>query len=176
MELSIREIWTVLHGMVLGAVFLLAFGGAIADLYELKASWITPEGAMENSRRLKLGLWAMALIAWGTVITGTWVVYVWYRAKPVAGTELFNFPRYFLLSKPNTKEWHEFGMEWKEHVAWIAPMLLTSIAYSAQYYGERIKDFPRMRRTLFWLLIITFASAAVAGLFGAFINKVAATR
>jgi hypothetical protein len=46
------------------------------------------------------------------VITGTWVVYPWYRESGPSS------PKAQLLANPDTKDWHEFGMEWKEHIAW----------------------------------------------------------
>ncbi len=86
MEISVKEMWTVLHGMILGSVFLLAYAGAVADLYALKAQWLTVAGASKSVKRLKIGLWTMSAISWVTVITGTWMVYIWYRAVPVAGS------------------------------------------------------------------------------------------
>jgi hypothetical protein len=69
----------LIHGMGLGALFLLAFAGGLAGLYSLKPALITPEGVVERMRRLKVGVVAMAVTAWLTVITGTWIVYPWYR-------------------------------------------------------------------------------------------------
>jgi hypothetical protein len=176
MEMSYKEVWTVLHGMGFGAIFLLAFGGGLAGLYSLRPGLVTPAGVLERVRRLKIGMWVMAAIAWATVISGTWIVYIWYRAKPPAGADLSHFPRYYLLSKPQTAEWHEFGMEWKEHVAWIVPMVATTVAFLVQYYGRRLVEMQTIRKALMWLLALSFGAAAVAGVFGAFINKVAATR
>jgi hypothetical protein len=176
MELSSREIWTVLHGMLFGAIFLLAFGGGLAGLYSLRPQLLTPSGVTERVRRLKLGMWTMAAIAWITVISGTWIVYIWYRAKPTPGADLAHFPKFFLIANKSTAEWHEFGMEWKEHVAWLAPLAITSAAYVVQVYGRRLTDLPLLRRTVTAILIVSFGAAAAAGIFGAFINKVAATR
>jgi hypothetical protein len=53
------------------------------------------------------------------VITGTRVVYPWYR-DPAPDS-----PRSVLLADEATVDWHEFGMEWKEHVAWLSPILAT---------------------------------------------------
>ena len=36
MTLTEREFWTVIHGMVLGATFLLAFSGGLAGLWSLR--------------------------------------------------------------------------------------------------------------------------------------------
>jgi hypothetical protein len=176
MEMSAKEFWTVLHGMGFGAVYLLAFAGALAGLYSFRPALVTPAGDVERAHRLKIGMWVMAAVAWFTVISGTWLVYIWYRAKPVAGSDLSNFPRYYLLSKPTTKGWHEFGMEWKEHVAWIVPMVATTVAFVVHYYGKRLWELTTIRRAMMWMLVVSFGAAAVAGVFGAFINKIAATR
>jgi hypothetical protein len=176
MEISVKELWTVLHGMLFGAVFLLAFAGAVAGLYSYSPQWTRTEGLIERARRLKIGLWTMSAVSWITVISGTWLVYIWYRAKPLPGADLTAFPRYFLLSKPETQAWHTFGMEWKEHVAWIVPFVTTSVAYTVHVYSERLANNRSLRVALIALLAISFFSAAVPGVFGAFINKIAATR
>jgi hypothetical protein len=183
---SAREWWTLIHGMGFGALFLLAFAGGLAGLYSLRSHLITPEGVVERMRRLKVGVVAMAVAAWGTVITGTWIVYPWYRerlagddyagcaglARPEPGT---CSPRDFLLSNVsgNTAEWHTFGMEWKEHVAWISPILATVVAFIVLYYGTNLIQHDRVRRTAMVLYVLAFGFAAIAGAFGAFITKVA---
>ena len=167
MELTQRETWTVIHGMILGATFLLAFAGGLAGLYSFRPELATISGLRERLPRLSIGTWLMALAAWGTVITGTWVVYPWYR--DAAKTS----PRSLLLADPTKAEWHTFGMEWKEHVAWIAPILATAVAFVVLYYGVRLAREQGMRKVLMALFVLAFAAAAVAGLFGAFINKVA---
>ncbi len=60
MYLSAREFWGVMHGMVLGALFLLAYGGGLAGLYSLRPDWVRPAGVRERLIRLKLGAWGMA--------------------------------------------------------------------------------------------------------------------
>ena len=176
MELTQRELITALHGMVFGAAFLLAFAGGFAGLWSLRPEFITTAGLRERMVRLTSGTWVMALAAWGTVISGTYFVYVWYRAKPptgATGTALLDFPRYFLLANPKLAEWHNFGMEWKEHVAWFAPILATAVAWVVYRYGGRLTENPKMRWALMVLFAIAFGTAAVAGLLGAFITKAA---
>ncbi len=73
----------------------------------------------------------------------------------------------------DTESWHEFGMEWKEHIAWIAPMLATSAAIIIAVYRRRLADAPRIRRIAIWTFVLAFATAAVAGILGALITKVA---
>jgi hypothetical protein len=175
MAISVREVWTVLHGMLFGGMFLLAFAGGLTWLYGLWPEWITVEGKRRLSR-IKVGLWIMALIAWATVISGTFIVYPWYRAKPSQGADLSAFPRSLLLSTPTTAEWHNFGMEWKEHVGWLAPIAATVVAFVVSYYGPQLAQKVGERRAVMIFFVVAFATAAVAGLFGAFINKVAPVR
>lgn len=174
MSITLREFWTIIHGMGLGALFLLAFTGGLAGLYSLRSEWVTMAGMHERLRRLNIGTTVMAVVAWLTVITGTYIVYPWYRAAPPQGTsDLRHFPRSFLLSMPDLAEWHKFGMEWKEHVAWFAPILATTVAFVVLHYGDRIADTPKLRSALIILFVLAFASAGIAGLFGAFITKAA---
>jgi hypothetical protein len=173
MSLTDREFWAVIHGLVLGTIFLLAFSGGLAGLYSLKQAYLTPEGVQERTPRLLIGAWVMAIVAWLTVITGTWIVYPWYRATPAEGANLADFPRFFLLADPALKAWHEFGMEWKEHIAWIAPMLATSVAFVILYYGAGLVRRQEFRWPLLLFFTLAFGAAGIAGIFGAFITKAA---
>ena len=177
MSLTERELWTALHGMIFGAIFLLAFSGGLAGLYSLRPEWVTVSGIAERIRRLKVGLWAMAAVMWATVYTGTFIVYPWYRATPPEGTtDLSLYPRSLLRSDPATAAWHTFGMEWKEHIGWVAPILATAVAFLVSYYGAGLAKDDRLRRATTVLFILAFATAAVAGVFGAFLNKVGPIR
>src|SRR5262245_4141649 len=64
MEISLRDLLTVLHGMGFGALFMLAFAGAAAELYLMSA----PAAAMVPSVREQRLLWwyllAMVVLAW----------------------------------------------------------------------------------------------------------------
>jgi hypothetical protein len=172
MELTSREAWTVLHGLLFGSVFLLAFAGGLAGLWSLRPELVTVAGVQERLRRLWAGVWAMAIIAWVTVVTGTYVVYPWYRASPPEGTEdLSDYPRSLLLSDPSTDLWHKFGMEWKEHIAWAAPILATAVAFIVTWYGRRLAHDNRLRLVTIALFVLAFAAAGIAGIFGAFITK-----
>ncbi len=167
MHLTSREWWTLLHGMIIGAAFLLAFAGGLAGLYSLRTEYVTPAGVRERLRRMQVGFWGMAVAAWATVITGTWIVYPWYREKTPTS------PKSILTAKPSTENWHNFGMEWKEHIAWIAPMLATAAAFLVSYYGPRLARDRSLRQIVLVLFVGAFLTAAVAGLFGALITKVA---
>jgi hypothetical protein len=167
MSLTNRESWTLLHGMIFGAIFLLGFAGGLEGLWSLRPQLLTPDGVRDRVFRLRLGVVSMAVAAWGTVLTGTWVVYPWYRASAPTS------PRSILLSKTSTKDWHEFGMEWKEHIAWLSPILATVVAFIVVYYGTALFRHERVRRTALSLFVLAFAFAVVAGLFGALITKAA---
>ena len=174
MLVTFRESFGVLHGLIFGALFLLSFSGGLYALYSLRPEWLTTEGIKEKTSALNLWGWAMAAIAWLTVLTGTYIVYPWYRAKPPQGiTDLSTFPRSFLLATPNIAEWHNFGMEWKEHIAWLAPVAATIVAYVIYKYGPKLANEPKIRKAITWFFVIAFVTAAVAGILGAFITKAA---
>lgn len=172
--LNNREIWTVLHGMLFGGAFLLAFSGGLAGLYSLRSEWVTAAGIKERMFRLKIGVWSMAAIAWATAISGTFAVYPWYRATPPKGaTDLASYPRLLLLADSARAGWHIYGMEWKEHVGWLAPIAATVAAFAVSYYGPSLARKTAERRAVMIFYIVAFATAAVAGILGAFINKMA---
>ena len=185
MRLTNRETWTLIHGMIIGSAFLLAFAGGLAGLWSLRGELVTAAGIRERLFRLKVGVTSMAILAWATVLTGTWIVYPWYREK-LAGDEGAGCvgqqtpgsecsPRDFLLSNSagNTEDWHKFGMEWKEHIAWISPMLATAAALIVLYYGTDLVKNRKLRTLTLVLFVAAFAVAAIAGLFGALITKAA---
>jgi hypothetical protein len=44
LHLSYREWWALIHGIIFGAFFLLAFSGGLAGLWSLRTEWVTTEG------------------------------------------------------------------------------------------------------------------------------------
>jgi len=61
MQLTDREFWTLVHGMGLGALFLLAFAGGLAGLYSLRPQLLTAEGISERVTRLRWGMIVMVV-------------------------------------------------------------------------------------------------------------------
>lgn len=177
MTMNNHEIWTVIHGMVFGFIFLFGFSGALYAVYSMKTEWLTNVGLTKTVNSIKVFMWMLAVSTWGAVYTGAYIVYPWYRAAPPSGqTDLSNFPRYLLLADPSTAGWHEFGMEWKEHVAFLAPIAATVVAFVVSYYGPLLARKAAERRAVMIFFIVAFLAAAAAGLFGAFITKAAPVR
>ena len=67
-------------------------------------------------------------------------------------------------------------MEWKEHVAWVAPIAMTMVAYVTWKYGRAITRPRQMRTAVLGFAIAAFVATGVAGAFGAFLNKYAPVR
>jgi nitrate reductase NapE component len=178
MEISLRDLITVLHGMGFGALFMMAFAGALAELYRFSAP--TQAAATMPSetqqRWLQFYLIAMVILAWAAVLSGTYVVYPWYRAVPPEGANLMDFPKFLLTSSPTTSKWHTLGMEWKEHVAWLAPIAITMVAYVTAKYGRALTRPRQLRTAVLAFAAVAFIATGVAGGFGAFINKYAPVR
>ena len=162
MHLTYREWWSLAHGFVFGGGFLLSFAGVVIVLYGLRREDLTDRGLALHVRWLRIGSAAMAVAAWGTVILGTWVIYPWYRSGGAKAG---------LLSSPQTSGWDRFGMEWKQHLAWLAPFLATTVAFLAFYYGPRLASDRRLRLLVLALFVGAFGAAAIAALFGALITK-----
>lgn len=177
MEITVRDLFTVLHGMGFGALFMLAFSGAIAELYRMSAQGAPPQPGSREQILLRLYLGAMVVLAWATVFSGAYLVYPWYRAIPPAGTtELADFPQRLLMSNPKTSGWHSLGMEWKEHVAWLAPIAMTMVAYVFVKYGPALKRQRQLRAAVLAFAVMAFVATGIAGAFGAFLNKYAPVR
>ena len=162
MWITDRQFWLLVH-LGLGALYLHGFGIGLI-------------GLSKQGRRYLLASLGAALLAFAavaSVITGTWVVYPWYRATAPPGVELAGYPKSWLLASAHLTGWHTFGMEWKEHIAWLSPIFATAVAYIIIRYGHRLKEVVETHQMLRLLLILAFFSGLVAGLFGGALNKVA---
>jgi len=172
MEITARSLWTLIHGMGFGALYLMACSGALVEFYRRYSARNPAQPAERDAAFLRIYLASMAALAWFAVITGSYVIYPWYRAKPPAGTlNLAAYPRSLLLSSPATSAWHNMGMEWKEYIAWIVPIAITMAAAVVFQYGRRLKDHPQLRNTVLCFVWASLLSAGIAGFFGAMLNK-----
>jgi hypothetical protein len=165
-----REFFLLAH-LVLGVTFIHGFAGGIATLIHTTSTRLreTPFKA----RLRAVSTLAMAIALWGAVISGTWLVYPGYRAEPPESASTLAYPKADLLAHGDLAFWHEFGMEWKEHVAWLTPFLATAVAFVAVRYGSRIARDRDIRATLVRLFSVAALASVVAAGLGAAINKVA---
>lgn len=177
MEITVRSFWTLIHGMGFGALYLLACSGALMELYRFTTT-PAPSGPTPGQERfLRVYLISMVVLAWAAVLTGAYVIYPWYRATPPPGTVgLSTFPQHLLMSSSTTVGWHSLGMEWKEHVAWFAPISITMVAFVFIRYGREIKNHRKLRTVVLCFALASFLAAGIAGFFGAMINKYAPVR
>lgn len=177
LSLTAREGWTAIHGL-LATLAVIGFSGGLAGVWSLRTAYLSNEGLRERLQRLMPLSWLMAIALWAVLITGTWIVYPWYRAAAPEGTigpALEAFPRNFLLSSPATAAWHTFGMELKEHIGWWSAFFATAAAFIIQRYGKELAldENNALRRVTFFLILAAFATTFLAYGLGAFITKVA---
>jgi hypothetical protein len=163
MSLTFREALTMIHGMFFGGGLLLAFTGGLALLYHLQADLLTAAGIRRHLLWLKLATLVMAGLAWAAVLIGTYIIYPWYYIGP----------RSFLTGEASLALWDAFGMVWKQHIAWFAPLLDTAVAFVVWRYGAHLARDSRLRWALIILFAFAFAAASIAGLMGALITKTA---
>jgi hypothetical protein len=177
MALTFRDLITVIHGMGFGVLFMLAFSGAIGVIYATSSVGARWSSSQRETKMFRLYLTSMVVLAWLTVLSGSYLVYPWYRAAPPAGvTDLSGYPQRLLLSSPMTAGWHDFGMEWKEHIAWFTPIAMTMVAYVFVKYGPQLARQRQLRNAVLGFTAAAFLATAVAGLFGVFLNEYAPVR
>ena len=170
MNLTTREIWALVHGLLIGGPFLLAFTGGLVALVGLRSEHLTAEGIRNRVAQLRIGASLTAVMAWAIVFIGIWVLLPWYlEARP-------DSPRSLLLSDPRTRQWHEFADVWKTHVAFMAPILATAAAALVVYYGRTLAHDRVIRNLVLALYLGAFAVASLAALLGSLVARAAPIR
>lgn len=172
MEISFRALCSEMHGMLIGGFFLMAVFGVIVEL--LRSAFVKqPSELTTRGYQLKrFYLIVTAGLGWLAVLLGAYVVYPWYRAIPPAGvTSLAGYPQRLLLSRPGTAGWHALGMEWKEHVGWLAPIAMTMVAYVLTKHRLAMKTYPQIRTAVLGFALVALVSGGIAGFFGAMIDN-----
>jgi len=178
-DITLRGLWTMIHGMAFGALYLLACSGAILEFHRLTTAAPYSEPTLAQERFLKAYLVAMVVLSWAAVFTGAYIIYPWYRVVPPRAVpphdapNLAMFPQRLLQSNPATAAWHSFGMEWKEHVAWFAPISITMVAFTFIRYGRHLRRHQQIRSAVLVFAATSFVAAGIAGFLGAMINKAA---
>jgi magnesium-transporting ATPase (P-type) len=174
MELTQRELVTMIHGMLFGGFFLLALFGTLVLLLERSSpDRNNPDSASAQpaSRWQTTYFIVMVVFGWAAVLSGAYIIYPWYRAVAPAGADLALYPKFLLTAHPYTAGWHNFGMEWKEHVAWIAPMSSTMVAWVLLKHRAAWNAHRAIRNTVLGFSVTAFLAAAIAGGWGAMIDK-----
>ncbi len=174
---TVRAILTSVHGICFGCFFLLASFGFLVGMAAASGADFAP--ARASRRRVaveRVYLLVTVAFAWIAVLSGTYVIYPWYRAAPPPHTtDLRHFSRQLLLSNAATAKWHTIGMEWKEHVAFVAPIVITSVAYVCWRHRDLVMRDRLVRRVVLGLAVTAVVSAGIAASTGAFLNKLAPT-
>jgi len=159
--------------MVLGGVFLLAYSGGLVGLWGLQQAYLTEAGLKIHLQLLRLSTVGMAVLAWLTAVSGAYIIYPWYRKPAPPGGALSHYPQALLKASPLLREWHFFGMEWKEHVAWLAPITATAVAWVVWRHGAELARNARVRRWVLLMYTVAFVAGSIAGALGAMITKAA---
>jgi hypothetical protein len=177
MEVTTHDLLSLLHGVGFGALFMLAFSGALAELYR-QGTQGQIEAAGTNGRALlTFFIVVMVSLSWVTVFSGAYIIYPWYRAVPPSDmADLSDYPRRLLLSSGKSSHWHNVGMEWKEHIAWLAPIAITMVCYVVLRYGHSVLQQRSMRNAVLTFAVAAFFSTAVAGALGVLLKKYAPVR
>jgi len=171
MDISSHALWSLVHGMGFGGLYLLACSGGLVELWRRFAPSSPAPVTARDERFVRIYFFLMAALAWLAVLTGAYMVYPWYRAIPPAGaTSLSAFPQRLLLSNPSTAAWHSLGMEWKEHVAWLAPISTTMACAVLMRYGRGLRDHRHLRNAVLCFVVVAMMAAGIAGFFGAEID------
>jgi hypothetical protein len=166
--LTIGQFAFLLH-LLLGVAMVHGFLSGLATLLRP-----VPGGRRRTIRTASMV--ALAIASWAAAITGTWLVYPGYRAEPsdpANPTAMIDHPKFALLADADTAVWHDFGMEWKEHIGWLVPVLVTAVVYLAVRHGDLLARDRTLRRLAAGLFVVSIVGTVVAAGLGAAINAVA---
>lgn len=170
MQITGRDLVTVIHGMLFGGLFLMACFGALVLVLRSMGERGRVEMTHAALRWESIYLVVMVALGWASVLSGAYLVYPWYRAPlPPGRVDLGGYPQRLLLADPRTAGWHTLGMEWKEHVAWFAPILMTAVAWVLLRY--RGAEHRKLRVTMAAFAVAALLAIGIATGLGALIDK-----
>lgn len=172
MEITTRGLWTMVHGMGFGALYLMACSGAVVELWHHYGQKDMSPITEHEEGFVRAYLLTMTVLAWAAVLSGTYIIYPWYRAVHPAGTvNLAGYPQRLLQASPATSGWHSIGMEWKEHVAWLVPISITMAFVVYDKHRRNLRNHPELRAAVLSFMVVSFLAAGIAGFWGAMLNK-----
>src|ERR1700690_1014132 len=103
MAITERALWTLIHGMGFGALYLLACSGALIEIYRLTTPSTPFPTPPTQQRFLNIYLITMVVVAWGAFLGGAYILYPWSRPPPPLGAaDLSMFPQKLLMFDPAT--------------------------------------------------------------------------
>jgi hypothetical protein len=170
LKMGQHALWTELHGLFFGVFFLLASYALLLESLRYHRHQPLPE-TLPLWERLYLA--GAAIFGWAAVLSGTFLVYPWYRAPRPAGADIRMYPRTLLLSHASTASLHSLGMEWKEHVALIAPLAFTAAVFLLTRCRRALREHPPLRLGVLVFAATALFATGIAGLTGALLNKAA---
>lgn len=174
MALGTAGLWASIDGAASGVVLFLAFTASLVEFRYLRPGWATPVGLDRAIRRLQIETWVVAALAWLVVLTGTYLAQPGRPAPPVVAGLAAAAGRYAQERGPLSAA-SGVGLDWKEHVAWLAPLLATSVALIVREYRQSLLYHPWVRRFTITLFVLTFAAVAIAGGLGGLFTRVGST-
>jgi hypothetical protein len=155
------------HGVLFGVAYLLLLVLALGAVTWLRPAELTPLGLTLTERQLGLLVTAAAVLAWIAVISGTWGLYPWFRARDPGS------PAESLLADPSLAYWARWVVVSKEWIAWGSAAVVTVAALARYRWRARLPGSVVLRRRLAGLLILALAGAAYAGVIGTLLAKLA---
>lgn len=174
MQISVRALFTGIHGILFGWFFIAAIFTVVVELIRSSNQTRPSELTARGYTWARIYLVLTVAAGWVAVFLGAYVVYPWYRAIPPAGlTNLSGYPQALLQSSPTTSDLHELGMEWKEHVAWFAPIVMTAVVYVLLRCRSTVRNTPRIRAAVLTFALFALIAAGIAGFWGAMLDKTA---
>jgi hypothetical protein len=157
--------YVIIHGILLGGLFLASLAGAYVALLAFRPAWLTGEGR----RRLLLTAKAVSLFAaaagWATVLMGTFVVDPLFHGGQ-------DPPAHILESYSGTVRWVTWAMPGKEDLALMAVLLASAATVAVLSLGERLAEPSWTRRLTLAFFGLALVFAGGAALLGAFLSKV----
>jgi hypothetical protein len=156
---------TIIHGMLLGGLFVVALAGTLVGLSALRPGLLTPEGRVRLERALQATAGLALVAGWAVVLVGTLVIDPLFHGGSAP-------PAHFLESYSGTVRWVTWAMPAKENLAWMSVILATATAMPLLTRSESMFTPTRARTVVLVLLSVALVFAGVAALLGVFLNKV----
>ena len=161
-----RGWWTTAHGVVLGGLFILSLALMVVFLPQTREELLTPEAAALRLLWIRRGALFVTIIAWTTVVVGTFVVDPWFH-QHVAGS-----PLTLLEARPALTFWTDLVMEWKERIAWTAALTASAGGFLVKYYGGQLAWDRRARLLVEAVFVLALCAALAGGAMGLLLTKV----